>query len=270
MPMSDLRLQIVIPAYNEASRLPQTLDLLRRHVVSGPPTPSARLEAIVVDNASTDDTAALARAAYSRELPVTVLHCERRGKGAAVAAGVATSDAEYVAFMDADGATALDALDRALACLTAGADVAVGSRAHPDSVVSARHFALRSLGATAYRGAAARVIHGIADTQCGFKVMRGVLARRVFRDVRSTGFSFDVELLARLRDRGADIVELPVTWNDIPGSTFRPARHGPAAFAELAGIYWRTRPESRPLRELFQVDLPDPLHPQQCFAQLHV
>ncbi|MGO4256422.1 glycosyltransferase [Marmoricola sp. RAF53] len=268
--MNDRRLQIVIPAYNESSRLPRTLELLRRHVVSRPPSPSVRLETIVVDNASTDDTAALARAASSPDLRVTVLRCEQRGKGAAVAAGVAASDAEYVGFMDADGATALDAVERALACLAAGADVAVGSRAHADSVISARHLVVRGFGAAVYRGAAARVVPGVADTQCGFKVMRGGLGRRAFRDVQSTGFSFDVELLARLRDQGADIVEFPVVWNDVPGSTFHPAWHGAAAFAELAGIYWRTRPDPRPLRDLFQVNLPDPLHPQHSFAQLHV
>ncbi len=268
--MSDLRLQLVIPAYNEAGRLPGTLELLRRHLASGSSGLLRRVETIVVDNASTDATAEVARRAASPDLPVSVVRCERRGKGAAVAAGVAASDADYVAFMDADGATSLDALDRALTSLAAGADVAVGSRAHPDSVVSARHLAVRGLGAAAYRAAAARLVSGISDTQCGFKVMRGELARRVFRDVRATGFSFDVELLARLRERGADIVELPVRWTDVPGSTFHPTRHGAAAFAELAGIYWRTRPEPRSLRDLFRVDLTDPLQPQQCFAQLHL
>lgn len=268
--MSDPRLQLVIPAYNESARLPRTLELLRHRAVSGPSGLARCMETIVVDNASTDGTIEVARAADSPELPVTVLRCDRRGKGAAVAVGVAASDADFVAFMDADGATSLDALDRAWASLAAGADVAIGSRAHPDSVVSARHRAVRGLGAAVYRAVAARLVSGISDTQCGFKMMRGELARGVFRDVRATGFSFDVELLARLRERGADIVELPVVWSDVPGSTFHPARHGAAAFAELAGIYWRTRPESRPVRDLFRVDLPDPLQPQRCFAQLRL
>lgn len=268
--MSEPRLQMVIPAYNESARLPGTLGILRRHVAAGRSGLVARLETIVVDNASTDDTAALARRASSPQFPVAVVRCDHRGKGAAVAAGVAASDADYVAFMDADGATSLDALDRALVGLAAGADVAVGSRAHPDSVVSARHRPVRGLGAAVYRAAAARLVSGVSDTQCGFKVMRGELARRVFPDVRATGFSFDVELLARMRERGAAIVELPVVWTDVPGSTFHPARHGAASFVELARIYWRTRPESRPLRDLFRVDLTDPLQPQQCFAQLHL
>lgn len=268
--MNDHRLQVVIPAHNEAGRLPATLDLLRRHAIAGSARLAPRMEAIVVDNACTDDTAALARSASSAELPVAVVRCDRRGKGAAVAAGVAVSDAPYVAYMDADGATSLDALDRAMVSLAAGADVVVASRAHPDSVVSARHLALRGWGASAFRAIAARVVGGISDTQCGFKVMRGELARQAFRDVHSTGFSFDVELLARLRERRAAVVELPVTWTDVAGSTFRPARHGAAAFADLARIYWRTRPASQPLRHLVRVDLVDPLQPQQCFAQLHL
>lgn len=267
--MSEPRLQIVIPAYNECARLPRTLELLRLHVLASPSPVWARVEAIVVDNGSTDDTVAVARRMNGPELSVAVVRCEERGKGAAVAAGVAASDAEFVGFMDADGAVGLDAVERAMACLLDGADAVVGSRVHPSSVISARHVAIRAVGASLYRGAAARVVPGIGDTQCGFKVMRGELGRRVFRDVRSTGFSFDVELLARLRDRGAEIVELPVDWQDIAGSTFRPVRHGASAFAELASIYWRTRRDPRPLRELFRAPS-DPLYPQLSFAQLHV
>lgn len=268
--MNDLRLQVVIPARNEAARLPRTLDALRRHLASMPAAPWTRLETIVVDNGSTDRTAAVAHAANNPELPVSVLRCDRPGKGAAVAAGVAASDAGLVAFMDADGATAFDALERAVTCLARGADVVVGSRAHPASTTTARHDAVRGVGASLYRAAARRVVPGIADTQCGFKLMRGDLARAVFREVRAAGFSFDVELLARLQARHAEIVELPVTWVDVPGSTFRPARHGAAAFAELAGIYRRTRPESRPLRDLFLVEGPDPLLMQQSLAPFHV
>jgi hypothetical protein len=75
--------------------------------------------------------------------------------------------------------------------------------------------------------------------------MRGALAREVFAHMRTDGFSFDVELLARLRRRHSGIVEFPVAWVDVPGSTFRPARHGAPAFWELARISWLMRAEER-------------------------
>lgn len=228
-------LQLVIPAFNEQERLPQTLRRLREHVLRQSRVPGL-VEVIVVDNASTDATAEVALAVHSPAMPVRVVRCEVRGKGAAVRAGVAATQAEYVAFMDADCATDLDALDEAWRLLSTGADVAVASRALPESVTTQRHCRLRSVGATAYRGVAGLIVPGIRDTQCGFKAMRGDLARSVFAEMRTAGFSFDVELLARMRSRGAAIREFAVSWVDVPGSTFVPARHGVAAFVELARI----------------------------------
>ena len=172
---------------------------------------------------------------------VHVIHCAEPGKGAAVRAGMASTDTDVVGFMDADGATALDALDEAHRLLALGGHVAVGSRGLPDSVSMVRTSWLRDRGARAYRGLAAKIVPGISDTQCGFKVMDGELARRVFAQLKTTGFSFDVEMLARMQLAGAHLVEFPVSWVDVPGSTFVPARHGAAAFRELAEIAWVLR-----------------------------
>lgn len=233
-------MQIVIPAYNEAHRLPRTLELLRRRArelahVTG------RLEIIVVDNNSSDDTAALARRADSPALPIRVIHCAEPGKGAAVRAGLLATSHELVAFMDADAATDLDAVVDGWRAIALGADVAVGSRAVDGSRTDVRHTWLRAQGAGLFRFFSSRLVPGIRDTQCGFKMMRGDLARAVSADLVSTGFSFDVELLARAVQSGARLAEFPVRWTDVPGSTFSPARHGASAFTELAAIAWRTR-----------------------------
>ncbi|CAN5438832.1 hypothetical protein BH11ACT8_BH11ACT8_35540 [soil metagenome] len=233
-------LQIVIPAYNEENRLPRTLRELRRFVrdhrsVLGP------VEVIVVDNASTDATVDVARAAHSTALPVTVVTCHIRGKGAAVAAGVAISDAAVVGFMDADGATHLDALLDAWRLLALGNDVAIGSRAAQGSDTAVRHSRLREAGARRYRALTARIVPGIGATQCGFKILNGDLARATFAELRTAGFSFDVELLARLQLSGARISEFPVQWADVPGSTFAPLRHGAGSFLNLAAIAWQMR-----------------------------
>jgi len=233
-------MQLVIPARNEAARLPRTLEALRAHVLAAGESPGP-IEVIVVDNGSSDDTARLAAAAHSPVMPVRVVRCDTRGKGAAVREGIRHTTASRVGFMDADGATHLDALQDAQRLLELGVDVAVGSRAVPGSVTTERHSGLRVQGARLYRRCARELAPGITDTQCGFKLFRGDLARSLFADLVATGFSFDVEILGRAQRRGARVVEFPVTWHDVPGSTFLPMWHGASTFWELAVIARRLR-----------------------------
>jgi glycosyltransferase involved in cell wall biosynthesis len=236
-------LHIVIPALDEERRLPRTLRDLRRHVRAHRAV-LGEVTVVVVDNASADRTAEVARAADHPALPVRVVSCPVRGKGAAVRAGLLACDADpgdLVCFMDADGATGLDALEEAWRRVALGADVVIGSRALAQSVTEVRSQRIRARGAACYRRLAGRLLPDLADTQCGFKVFRAAVAQRAARDLMARGFSFDVELLVRLRALGARIEEIPVSWVDVPGSTFVPVRHGAGAFAELATIAWRTR-----------------------------
>ena len=228
-------LQVVVPAFNEAARLPGTVELLAAWLRDNVP-PWGAVEVIVVDNASTDDTAGVARRLSTPELPISVLHCARPGKGAAVRAGMLATTADVVGFVDADGATSFEALGTAVALIEGGADVVIGSRAVTGSVTMTRHSSLRERGAAVYRWSTARLVPGIRDTQCGFKFFRGPLARSIWAETRIDGFSFDVEVLGRAQLRGATVAEFPVTWVDVPGSTFSPARHGLESFRELARI----------------------------------
>jgi len=225
-------LEIIVPARNEQARLPAGLAELCARAACLPPG----VEVIVVDSASTDVTAAIASHWPSGQVPVRLLECDRPGKGAAVRAGLLASRAPYVGFCDADMAADLSALHAVIERLRAGDQVVIGSRAHPDSVVRFRHSRLRKAGAAVFRWVARRVVPGVGDTQCGFKFFAGPLARSAAHDLRATGFAFDIELLARCRQLGAEPIEIPVRWRDVPGSTFSIWRHSLAAFTEVALI----------------------------------
>jgi glycosyltransferase involved in cell wall biosynthesis len=237
VPPDPVVLDLVVPAYNEASRLPGTLTLLRE-ALAGLGVPC---RVTVVDNASTDGTARVVADAPPGPVPVRLLHCAQRGKGFAVRTGVLAANARYVGFCDADLATAPDTLAQVLGLLAQGADAVIGSRAHPRSVVQARHSVLRHWGAAAFRGTVRLVVRSVAETQCGFKFFRSDVAHRVFEPLHCGGFAFDVEVLGRAERDGARLVEIPVNWVDVPGSRFSPVRHGWRSFLDVALIRWRLR-----------------------------
>lgn len=224
---AGVELSVVVPVHNEERRLPASLVGL--HIALR----GLAAEIVVVDNASTDRTADVV---HAHDGPVRLLHCPERGKGAAVRAGVLAAHGRFVGFCDADLAASVDAMPSVLARLRRGVDVVVGSRAHPLSDVQARNSPLRHAGAWAFRRAARSIVPGIGDTQCGFKFFAADVARAAFEPLRTTGFTFDVEVLARAQRLGAAIEEVPVRWVDVAGSTFDTVRDGYRSFAALHRI----------------------------------
>jgi glycosyltransferase involved in cell wall biosynthesis len=213
---------IVVPAYNEAARLPESLPALAE---------AARgidSELILVDDGSTDGTSEVAADLMrSARRPVLLRHENNAGKGAAVRTGVAKARGQKIVFMDADLATDLRHLDEVLEALDT-AHLALGSRAAPGAVAT---------GATrrrAYMGWAfntwARTITGarLADFQCGFKGFRAPAAKLLLDLCHVDGYAFDVEVLALAQRFGYDAVEVPVRWHAVPGGHVRPARDAPA------------------------------------------
>jgi dolichyl-phosphate beta-glucosyltransferase len=215
---------------------------------------------LVVDSASTDGTGDLVRDWARGPVPVRLLRCEQPGKGAAVRAGLLATRAPFVGFCDADMATDLSAVDTALALLAAGAQVVVGSRALPQSDVEDRHTVTRRAGAAVFRALSRTVVRGATDTQCGFKFFSGELARDAAARLRTSGFAFDIELLAHCLRLGASLTEIPVTWRDMPGSTFSVWRHSAAAVSDVASIWLRTRaaPARHPASNQEALGLPSP------------
>jgi dolichyl-phosphate beta-glucosyltransferase len=225
-------LEIVVPAYNEAERLPAGLSRLCAELAALP----VRAEVIVVDNASTDATADIVCGWADGPVPVRLMRCARRGKGAAVRAGLLATRAPYVGFCDADMATDLGALEHVMALLSAGHTVVVGSRRHPESIVERYRQWPRRLGALAFNRFVHDLAGGVADTQCGFKFFAGPLARAAAADLCTAGFSFDVELLMYCVRRGASVTDIPVVWHDRPGTTFSVCRHSLECLLDLAMI----------------------------------
>jgi glycosyltransferase involved in cell wall biosynthesis len=234
-------LQIVIPARNEAARLPRGLDVLCHKLAALP----FLTEIIVVDNASTDGTARVVLDRGTDTVPVRLIRCDRPGKGAAVRAGLLATTASFVGYVDADMATGLGALDQVMSLLGAGRGVVLGSRSHPGSTVQSRRRPVRRLGAVVFSRLGRGLAGGVHDTQCGFKFFAGPVARAAAAELRTAGFAFDVELLLHCRRLGHLPYAIPVEWRDVPGSTFSVSRHSLGCVRDLLEIMaraWLTRP----------------------------
>jgi dolichyl-phosphate beta-glucosyltransferase len=227
---------IVLPAYNEAGRIEPALDelfgYLRR---GGPPRHGGRSsdelgewEVLVVDDGSTDATAAIvearpeATAAPGEQPRLRVLRSEHKGKGGAVAAGILAAGGDLVVFADADMATPPDQLPLLTAALE-DRDIALGSRIQPDG--SDRRASQpphrRLLGKLFRIFAGAWVTGDVPDTQCGFKGFRREVGRDLFSRLRTTGMVFDAEIIHLAIKRGYSMAIVPVMWHDVRGSRMR-------------------------------------------------
>jgi dolichyl-phosphate beta-glucosyltransferase len=232
---------IIIPAYNEARRLPETLNRLERYISAR----GLRAEVIVVDDGSVDATAQIVRE-RAAGWPALCLLCAptNKGKGAAVQLGMGAARGRYRIFSDADLSVPIDDLDKVLAPLRAGAAVAIASRGLATSDVQ-RHQPWRreAMGALFNLLVRFLVMDGIRDTQCGFKAFTAEAAQRLFPPLQTPGFGFDVEVLYRARQAGYAIVEVPTRWVNSPLTTVR-ASQGLRAFCDLLLIPRRVRKHS--------------------------
>jgi dolichyl-phosphate beta-glucosyltransferase len=224
-------LSIVIPAYNEAERLPPTLAALQAFLATRPWRP----EIVVVDDGSTDGTAAAAEAAG---FPLRVVSLGvNQGKGAAVKRGVGEARGACLAFVDADLPYAFDGFDLAMQRLAAGADLVIGGRDLPESSLVLGYSWARRLSGEVYSLLVnALAVHGIPDTQCGFKWFRTRVARELFARVTLTGYAFDVELLTLAQRWGLRIDRIPVQFTHSDASKIRLVRDSARMFWDLLKV----------------------------------
>ncbi|WP_415382680.1 glycosyltransferase [Halosimplex sp. TS25] len=206
---------IVVPAFRP------DVDRLASYVRSLDARLTPETIRIELDDADEEVATALA------DLPATVsVSPYRRGKGAAVTAGFEALETDILGFVDADGSTAPGEFAAVLAAITdGGADVAVGSRRHPDSeITSHQTFARRFLG-DGFAWLARRMLDAdLYDYQCGAKAITAESWDAVRQHLYEPGFAWDVELVAMAGALELDVAEVPITWEDQPGSTVSPVR----------------------------------------------
>jgi glycosyltransferase involved in cell wall biosynthesis len=229
-------LSIVIPAYNEAKRLPATLQRVLAWLSASQLHFS---ELIVVDDGSSDNTAEIA----ANCPPVRLLRNPgNRGKGYAVRHGMLEAAGDWVLYSDADLSTPIEEADNLYqAAAKAGAAIAIGSRAIDRTLVTVHQSGFREWSGRAFN-LVMRAITGLNfhDTQCGFKLYRKDAAKTVFSAQKLDGFSFDVEDLYIARRAGLKAIEVPVHWANVEGTKVSMGQ-GVKSFADLVKIRFGSR-----------------------------
>jgi dolichyl-phosphate beta-glucosyltransferase len=229
-------LSVVIPTFNEAHRIEQTLRSGDEYL-RGLGIP---YEVIVVDNASTDGTAELVASLIDRSISSTRLVVERcRGKGAAIKRGVLQSRGEFVVFLDADNATPVSELERVWPLWKRGCQVVIGSRYVDPRLVAIPQAPIRvALSRIGNAVIQLLLLPGLRDTQLGFKGFTGDVARDLFARIATDGWAFDVELLVMARRAGHQIREVAVLWRE-PGGSHLPSSAYLTTLVDVFKIRWR-------------------------------
>lgn len=233
--MSSCYLSVVIPAYNEERRLPETLATLNGYL-SGR---DYSWEVFVADDGSEDETASVVRDFAKSHTGFRVQTFPHLGKGAAVKQGMLAAKGEYRFLCDADLSMPIEFVERLLPPGAPPADVVIGSREAAGA---------RRIGEPPNRRVMGRVFNaftrmlatpGIADTQCGFKVFTAESAQTLFPAQTLDGFAFDAEILFLARKRGITTVEVGIDWHYRAESKVRPFRDGWRTLRDLMLIRWR-------------------------------
>ena len=225
-------LSIIIPAHNEAARLPQALAAVQSYLAEK----NFDAEVIVVENASTDQTAQIARDWQDKMPNLRLISREQAGKGGAVKQGMLEARGTYRFMADADLSMPISELDKFLSL----------GKNHHVAIASREAKGAKRVDEPEYRHLIGRafnllvkliVLPGVEDSQCGFKWFSAEAAQRIFPLQTMSGWSFDVEVLAIARELGYTITEVPVTWYYQKGSRINVLKDSWRMFRDL----WRIR-----------------------------
>lgn len=212
-----MHLSVVIPAYNEEKRIRGTLsriyDFLSKKNYS--------YEVIVVDDGSVDGTVGVvAGTVLHRENKLKIVRNGRnRGKGFSVKSGINAACGDFVLFSDADMSTPIEEVDKLFKYMDSGYDIAAGSRTAEGAYVRMHQPWYReTMGKTFNLIVKSILLGDFKDTQCGFKLFRGDIARNLAREIKIDGFCFDVEMLYLAKLKGYRVKEVGVVWDNSPQS----------------------------------------------------
>jgi len=231
-----IHLSVIIPAYDEELRLPGTL----KNVVQYLSGQTYRSEVVIVDDGSTDGTAAVTRSLCSGPVPVRVCsHPDgaNHGKGAAVRLGMREACGDFRLFMDADNSTTVDQVAGFWPAVEQGYDLVIGSRkARGANVVVHQAWYKELAGRLGNLVIRVLAVPGVSDTQAGFKLFTRQCVERVFPRLTIDRWGFDIEILAVARSLGMRIQELPIAWINSPAS-----KVGALSYFEVMAEVWHIR-----------------------------
>src|SRR3990170_5983554 len=228
-------MSIVIPAYNEEKRIRGSLSETCTYMSGS----GMDYEVIVVDDGSSDGTSRIVESMVTDFPKVRLVRYEKnRGKGHALRTGVLVTKGDFVLVMDADLSTPMEELRKLMPYLSEGGfDIAIGSRALALSdIIRKQPWWRRGMGKTFNKIVKALVIGGFSDTQCGFKLFIGEIARSLFGEAKIDRFAYDVEILALAKKKGYRIKEVPIRWINSPESRVDPVKDSLQMLADLVRI----------------------------------
>jgi dolichyl-phosphate beta-glucosyltransferase len=230
-----MKLSVIIPAFNEAERLPSTLEEAYSWLTE---QLADSFEIIVVDDGSSDETVAKTREMIASHPHLKILvQPQNHGKGAAVKRGMLEAGGDIRLFMDADHSTHIREAEKVLAAIDEGSEVVIASRQHPESDISVSQSWLREHMGKSFNFIMRSIVGlKMEDTQCGFKAFTAKAAKDIFSRQKLEGFSFDVELLFLASKLGYSIAEIPVEWINEPNSRVRMIADPVLMFADVIRI----------------------------------
>lgn len=229
-------LSVIIPAYNEAKRLPLTLIDIERHLKGV----DYSYEVIVVDNKSTDATGEIAQRFSHLIKNLRVMRCVGLGKGYAVKLGMLASKGEIRLFTDADNSTSVDQFNKMIPYFKEGYDVVIASRDVPGAqMIPAQPWYKGLAGDFGNLIIQALLLRGMWDTQCGFKAFTEEAALKIFPLMKVGRWAFDVEVLVLAKKMGYKIKEVPAIWVNDPFSKVKASSYI-QFFWEVLKIKWWT------------------------------
>lgn len=225
-------LSLILPAHNEAERLPQALNQLKKFIDQQ----AYDCEVLLIENASTDDTAAIANE-FQIEFPqLKIIRLGQPGKGNAIRAGMLAATGQYRFMADVDFSMPVEEIRKFLPPELPQPQVAIASREKPGSKRIGEPFYRHLIGRVFNFFVRILVLPGLQDTQCGFKCFSAEAAERIFPRQTLEGWSFDVEVLAIARELGFEVVEVPITWMYQPGSRISILKDSWRMFGDLLVI----------------------------------